>query len=570
MRGLFLRALVVLGLLVAAAAPASAMRQPGPAFGDCASPDYLARFDERFGAVAYDCVERLRLPVTTRSGVRHIRLLHDLSADWLADEAMLAQFDRGVRGAIEQLGRIGAFDMRDVTILLADDFPPREDAETFSNFAGWTLPDETGMEDECQVVIFLLGPGGGAEHAAAVTAHEIFHCVQKATLSPELMTSHTADGKGGAWWMEGSAEWFASAAAPELSGFQRRVDAFEEASPDTPLHHMSYRAVVFFWWYVGRHGDAAVLPFLSGMAAESSDRAQTAAMAAALPDADWLEFAMAYLDGEIQRPRGAPVSFAPWQGDTLRWEASRTERRPLRPFVIDRAWLECDCGAWAAMAEPDEAHRVRPDGGDWGALPGRIDTRAGDPDAWRLAAINTAGSPRDLVLDLTLEIPCEGCGGGALDECLVGRWQLTGGGAVEWMRRELPPGIELPRAEHAGGGVTFQADGGYRGGATDWSATFTQQSRRGVGRLDGQATAVGSGRWSAEDGLLTLCPAHETLSGQATATFPDGTRARLPVQAPPPSGPLTLRYSCAGDTATTTLEIPGARTPMVSTYTRVG
>src|SRR5690606_24692471 len=88
MRGLFLRALVVLGLLVAAAAPASAMRQPGPAFGDCASPDYLARFDERFGAVAYDCVERLRLPVTTRSGVRHIRLLHDLSADWLADEAM--------------------------------------------------------------------------------------------------------------------------------------------------------------------------------------------------------------------------------------------------------------------------------------------------------------------------------------------------------------------------------------------------------------------------------------------------------------------------------------------------
>src|SRR5690606_16183509 len=152
------------------------------------------------------------------------RLLHDFSSDWLTDEAMLAQFDRGLRLTIEQLERIGPFDMRNVTILLADDFPPRADAETFTSFAAWTLPDATGMEGECQVVIFLLGPGAGAEHAASVTAHEIFHCVQKANLSPELMTSHTADRKGGAWWMEGSAEWFASAAAPELSGFQRRVD----------------------------------------------------------------------------------------------------------------------------------------------------------------------------------------------------------------------------------------------------------------------------------------------------------------------------------------------------------
>lgn len=571
MRGLVLRLLAVIGVLMLAAAPASATRQPaGGDFGDCASPDYLARFDQRFRTVAYDCVERLRLPVATRSGTREIRLLHDLSADWLADEAMLAQFDRGVRLAVEELGRIGAFDMRNVSILLADDFPPRADAETFTTFAAWTLPDATGLEGECQVVIFLLGPGADARDAASVTAHEIFHCVQKANLSPELMTSHTADRKGGTWWMEGSAEWFASAAVPDLSDLQNRVDGFETASPDTPLFHMAYRAVVFFFWFVGERGDAAVLPFLSGMATSSSDSAQAAAMADALSDEEWLAFAEAYLDGEIRRPRGEPVSFAPWQGDTVRWDATRSERRPLRPFVIDRAWLECDCGTWTTAADPDEVHEVRPDGAGWGALPGRIDTRAGDPDAFRLAAFNTDASARDLVLDFTLDIPCEGCGGGELDECLVGRWELTSGGATEWIRREMPAGMGLPRAEYTGGGVTFQADGGYRGGPTDWSATFTQRTRRGTGRLDGEMSAVGSGRWAAEGGRLTMCPAHETVAGQATATLPDGRRVTLPVTPPPPSGPLTMSYSCAGDTVTTTLEIPGARTPMVSTYTRVG
>ena len=131
MRSLILRTLAVAGVLLlgAAAAPtAPRVDEPDPVFGDCSSPDYRAGFDERLRTVEYDCIERLRVPVATRSGTRHIRLLHDFSSDWLTDEAMLAGFDRGVRLAVEQLGRIGSFDMKNVSILLADDFPPRADA----------------------------------------------------------------------------------------------------------------------------------------------------------------------------------------------------------------------------------------------------------------------------------------------------------------------------------------------------------------------------------------------------------------------------------------------------------
>jgi hypothetical protein len=61
--------------------------------------------------------------------------------------------------------------------------------------------------------------------------------------------------------------------------------------------------------------------------------------------------------------------------------------------------------------------------------------------------------------------------------------------------------------------------------------------------------------------------------------LPPEVRARLErsraavlaaAEAPPSTPrPMSLRYTCSGDTAITTLEMPG-RSPIVSTYTRVG
>lgn len=625
--GFAARALGFMALLVLSGLAAASTPRPASAdFGACDDPNYMAGFDERFRTgplgtdiPTYDCVERLRVPVSASSGVRHIRVLHDLNADWITDEALMAEIDRGVRSAVVQLGRMGTFDIRDVSVLVADDFPPSRDAESFREIAAWTYLDPTGTEPECQVTLFVIGPGGAAEHAAVAIAHEIFHCVQKASLSPEQTNSVTSVGgeaRGGAWWLEASADWFASMAVEGPSYFQQRIDDFDAQSASTPLHHMSYQTLPFFWWLSTEDGEAAILPFLAGMATSSSDRAQTTAMREALPEDRWLAFAQAYLDGQIRRPRGAPVSFAPQEGETLRWEATRTVRRPLQPFVIDRAWIECDCGTWATDASPDEVHRVRPDSGPWGALPGRIDTEAGD-DAWfRLAALNTGGAPRDLVFDFRHEVPCEGCGGGGLDTCAVGQWRLSAGGAVQWMRENLGPQVRIPVEERAGDVITLTRTGGYYSGEVRQHTVMTMDYADGRTRAVGDTRARGSGRWSAEGGTMTLCPAAERLDGQVTITRPDGSsgtmdlspeglaasaaawrdhldslppellddipphlRARLAEQRAyaaeaaanpmPPLGPQEMSYSCSGDTLRTSLPMPG-RSPIISTYSRVG
>lgn len=624
--GFWTRLATLGGLLVLATVVLITSPRPAAAeFGVCDEPAYMACFDTRFGegplglGPRYDCVERLRVPARAHSGVRHIRVLHDLNADWVTDEALMAEIDRGVRAAAAQLERMGTFDLRDVSILVADDFPPREDAETFSNFAGWTYADPTGSERECQIAFFVLGPGGKTDYAAAVIAHEIFHCVQKATLSPEQTNSIVGMGfeaRGGAWWMEGSADWFASMAVEGPAYFQRRVDSFDAESPTTPLHHMSYQSLPFFWWYSAEHGETAVLPFLAGMAASGDERAQTTAMAEALPQARWLDFAQAYLDGRIQRPRGAAVRFNPQEGETVRWESTRVVRRPLQPFVIDRAWLECDCGTWATAADPDAVFRVRPDEGRWGALPDRIDTEAGD-DAWfRLAAFNATPARRDLVFDFRHEVPCEGCGGNRIDPCVAGRWRLTSGGAAEWMRRNLGSGFDVPVSEAWGELITVTRTGGYYAGDVRGHAVMTQQRSDGVTRSVADTRVRGSGRWSAENGTLTLCPAAERLDGQVTVRRPDGSGgtidlspealagaaaqwrdqldamppevlARMPPEAraalarsrtvaaeaaATPIGParrLEMSYTCSGDTLRTVLPMPPGQPPIVSTYTRV-
>src|SRR5262245_19962362 len=111
--------IVILALSASVAPPARA------AFGDCATREYLARFDARYGDPAsvleFACVERLRIPVASGSGARQIRIVHHPDADWIADGATMAEFERGARLAAEAVGRLGGVELEDVTILLADD-----------------------------------------------------------------------------------------------------------------------------------------------------------------------------------------------------------------------------------------------------------------------------------------------------------------------------------------------------------------------------------------------------------------------------------------------------------------
>lgn len=565
MARVYLTALAGAALAAIMAMPDSARAQ----FGDCSDGDYLALFDERLQSTpfAYDCNERLRLTVMTDDGERAIRLIHDASADWAMVPGIVAEAERGLRAAAAALEQIGPFRMDPVTVLLIDGLPPRSPGgDGFSDIAAMTGHTPGG---ECRIGLWLLSAGGDPAHAAFALAHEFFHCVQLATLTPaQMATARGGTGSGGDWWIEGSAEWFAALAVADPGPLPERVETFNEISADVALYDMAYASVVFFLWLGEERGAAGILPFLRGMADNPSAAAQRAAMASAVSADDWLRFAQAYLDREIRHPHGTGLALEPSEGEDWAWDRTRTETIGLEPFVLKRGWLVFQCGRWGTDARPAAArHAVREEGGPWGGLPPQIEVEEGEPARFRFAAMAAARERIDLRIEGRVEASCEPCAGSrAIDRCLVGAWRQTGGGAVEWMRRNMPPGLSIPNVNAGEQAMVLMEDGTY------WTAPFSQEltilieGRDGTTRADGRGVAQASGRWSAEGGRLNLCADSEAFSGRAVFTPPSGGRFTMPLAAPGPSGPMSYDYTCSAGSLETRLGFSGIPDPMVTQF----
>ncbi len=548
---------ILFAVMVLALAPLSPPARA--AFGDCASAAYRASFDPRLADIEYDCVERLSIPVNTRSGGRRIRIVHDRMADWIVSSGELAEFDRGARAAAAAIGRLGDIDLEDVTILLADDFPPREDADSFSNIAAWTEFDRDG---ECRIAVYLVGPASRPAFAAWLIAHEIFHCVQVANLSAEQMaTGSIGVGGGGDWWIEGSATWFAALAVPAPAILPDLVAEFDSASPTTPLDEMAYAAAPFFLWLGVDSSPPGVMRFLQSMAGDRAAAAQHAAMARALTQDDWLRFAQSYLDGEIRHPLGTPLSFEPQAGASWRWAATRTETTPLPPFVLVRGAAAFECGRWRNAVTPSERHRARRVGErEWGTLPVELDATSGGGE-FQVVAMNASASNERLVIHGRMDAGCGTCADIVeRDACLVGEWQMTGGGPVEWMRsRGVPGAYSTSNAT-----VTFRRDGTYLTGVLEGAVGAEQ---RGVSTHGGMAAQAG-GRWSARGGVLSMCNDMQANSGRIITSGPDATVrtdfGSLPTRS------SQVRYVCSEGALSTEMDMPRGAGTMSTQYSRIG
>jgi hypothetical protein len=551
---------VILALSASVAPPARA------SFGDCTSRAYRGTFDPRFADARYgdfDCVERLRLPVSTGGGERQLRIIHEFNADWIADEAAMREFDRGARAAIEAFARLGgSLRLEDVTIYLADDFPPPEGADRFSDIAALT---DFADDGECRIVVYLVGPATRSAFAASVITHEFFHCVEAANLAPEqLNTGATSPGgSGGDWWIEGAATWFTALAIPDAALVRGTAHEFDAASPTTALNHMSYAALVFFLWLGEDASPQGVMTFLSGMATSRGDAAQRAAMMSQLPQEGWLRFAEDYLDRDIHHPHGTELRLEPAQGDIWQWSATRTQALPLEPFVLARGVVAFECGHWRTSVRPGAMHGARPeDGGDWAGLPEEIDTSSGSGGNHRFAAINATAARVEMRIVGTMESGCGDCAGShELDACVVGNWQLTGGGAAEWMRRQGVPG----NFSTGGESVSFRADGSYVTGAMHGAMDV---DGRDGSHAEGTMSAQAGGRWSTRGGVLNLCADSQALAGGGTVTTPRGGTGSFRVPSAPPMN-SSERYTCAGSRLDTERDIPRSA-PMPFHYTRTG
>ncbi|UWX04645.1 hypothetical protein H1235_08300 [Pseudoxanthomonas sp. NC8] len=223
------------------------------AFGDCNDDAYIARFDARLATGSgFLCTESEHVPVVSDAGTTHIRVIQHLVADWATAPGAMRSIKDGVAASAAAMPRLGSFRIPDVTILLVDGFGPASGgSEDFGDIAAWT---DFTPADECRITLWLLGPGARASYAAAVVAHELFHCVQGASTSHAQMFSYPRPGfpGGGALWQEGSADWFSTLAVPAPRFLDDRVTAFDAHSPDTALDMMSYDAYVFFIALLGR------------------------------------------------------------------------------------------------------------------------------------------------------------------------------------------------------------------------------------------------------------------------------------------------------------------------------
>ncbi len=532
-------------------------------FGNCNDSAYLAQFDPSLASAhGFLCVESDRLPVTSEAGTTHIRIVQHLVADWATRPGAMRAIKNGVDASVRAMGTLGSFRISDVTILLIDGFAPGGGSERFGNIAAAT---NFSPGDECHIAVWLLGPGATADYGAGMIAHELFHCVQRSSLTEAQMRTTAGGGTagGGTWWIEGSADWFSTAAVPPPSYLQDRVHAFDSDSPNVALNAMSYDAYVFFAWLGGAHGGRSVVPFLRGMASSADPGAQRRAMASALAADQWLRFAEDYLDRQIRDGQGASINSTPTPGDRWEWIDSRTQNARLEPFVLARDRLSFHCGRWAVTPRPATSHAARAESaGPWGAVPANIDTISGGNGDFRLAAMNATASDISLAINGRLAASCAECAGAhEIDRCLVGTWQMSVDGMEQWMREHIHK-ANVTGVSQVGNTLTLNSDGTFATGASHVNVEL-----QGSGGMSGQGALNGSasGRWSAANGHLNLCPDESALSGTISVTKQGHTTTiPHPATAMPPS---SRAYSCASSSFTLTTTI-GSMGSVVSTYTK--
>lgn len=532
-------------------------------FGDCSRADYMALFPDAPSAIDLNCVEIFNFGYATPSGARHIRGIKDISGGWAFAPGAEAAVERAAQLAVTAFSELGSYDIDDVTLLFLDD------THDFSERPGRIVLAMTdglggvggGRAGECLITLYALSPGTDTLDLTVTVAHEIFHCLQYRSLSSAQMATV---GTGGDWWIEGSAELFSAYAVPGSGPYTDRSGRFDAGvDAGLALNDMHHEAGIFFYWLVGRSGLSVLMPFLHAMADSGSAAVQHAAMRSALPDADWLRFAQDYVDREIKHPQDHVLALNPSILNTYGFTENGTERIPLDPFVLTHGFVDYTCGEWRNTMRPETANLSarRDSETEWGAYPDTVDAVDAGEAHYRFAALHTGGAPIDFVIEAERIRSCAPCAGSnAVDACLVGTWQMSGGGAIEWMKAN---GIPITRSRSGPRIVTFRGDGAY--GTEPFDLTLTVREGDMVGQGEGYMT-VAAGRWSAGDGALNICQDSGAMSGEVTVTTPrhSGT---MPISQPG-TGQLIQRYSCSGRSLSTSLHFAGM-SPMNTEYTKI-
>jgi|CXWL01.1.fsa_nt_gi hypothetical protein len=529
--------------------------RPALAVNDCSDPAYAAAIDPRVGAGG--CVEVARIPIPHRGGVAFMRILctTDLEVDARANN-VIAWLRVVAARTGQAMDELGAVDIDDVSILLTpfdvDDLGVADVDAT----AHWPNSEFPG---QCLVAMYLgsFGDELTAEALQFTMAHELFHCVQFKTWDhgPSTATAF--------WWVEGSAEYFAALAFPEIDGARSSIEDFDANSRTQSLLSMQYEDLVLFSWVDTRAGPSGVKYALDVLAEARTLAAARGAAERAFGRDNLLSFAQDYIDGAINLPRGRALNASPripTQGADV----------PLHlegePFVLVRAQVNYEAGDYRNAIEGDDgryaaAHQARA----WAALPTSLNLECDDDKEYTFAALSTADPGVDITITPSRlsEHTCAPCGAEASERlshnsCLVGAWHFPGHRdfCATFAARLGSAGATVLECNPGTGEVTFGADGAA-------VARVTGEMVRVQMNSDMQMHIVhelteSRANWSTDHGELAFCNANTTMTGMTTITGGGASRqAPINVSTPMMSGGAS--YNCTRTTLTVTShDAPGA------------
>jgi hypothetical protein len=562
------RTLVLLATLLAASLFSV---QPSRAQFAVCSDEYVDSFRVLASAGGFswypgqlDCHEFWRDSFSTPAGTRWIRLIGD--SDGAGAQRLppggVDEIREAARRATRLMRSIGPYAVDNITMMIGP-FAADTAGAVHGVIPAAFRTSAPEKYNECHITLTVATGYSGAT-LYHVIAHEIFHCVEEASLSAEqFATLHQL----GAWWGEGAAHAFGAVAARERSRYDHTASFATAVRNRQPLYEMSYDAIIFFFWHNQEKGLDQLMPFLGRMAGAGDAAAQMRAMNSALSDDDWISFAEAFDDGRIRHPDGLPLSFgARIEGET--WSIASdfsAHDRELRPFAIELGWADYSCGTWGNETSAQGVEVRREDGRDWGPWPQELDT---ENRTVRLRVIGMATSDSDDQLRLEAEKreSCVGClVSRAIDRCVVGRWRQTGGGPMEYLRSR---GVPITIANQTELHLTMNDDGTFSTNDINTDMEMeTTDSHGHVLRGSGQGvTSAVQGRWSAEDGVLMGCIDSGGSPSGVTTLEAEGHSASSPWSGSVAGTGGGTSYSCSDTTFTTSA--PTAQGDMTYTFTR--
>jgi hypothetical protein len=498
-----------------------------------------------------DCVELRRFTINTGTETKTVRIVR--LADDTAhgdDSRWLPLIENAVNASGAQMRELGGLSIADVTVLLSN-LRSTDTAtdERLERHAGTSSIIAT----ECNIIFYKTGRDVSSLEYTFSFAHELFHCIQARTFRTRD-NFHAA-----AWWVEGSAEYFANRVLPGTSRSDYFISQFDSQSLRVSLLDMQYENVVFFMWLVSSSGPEAFVGFLGGMPETDGRDAQLRALQELLPTDQWQSFVEAALNGRIAKPGG---------GNLPRLTATLTSESVLGPkaislrsgaYVIPRKDIVFQRGRNYPLAldgiSNDLFVRMRlssaPD--DWAEPPESVkacDRDKGYATYWTSVEENASGT---LGVGEPIRVEDHTC-------CLIGNWRPTDAAKqalaakMNNVSSSLAAIVGAPAAQctYTGGGwaVSFRADGT---GELQWDgmgSECTTRFPRGEMSTTGNYSGALSFRWNVINNRNGSLIYTDNTVLVTTATSLGGRGAR------PLTGPMTspastnFRYQCSDELLT--------------------